>query len=690
MTNTTSSDPLIGRVLDGRYEILSRLARGGMATVYRARDLRLGRIIAVKIMHEGLGDDGDFAKRFDREAKAAAKLAHPNVVAVFDQGDNDGRPYIAMELVDGVTLRHVIAREAPLEPLKALDYIEPVVAALAAAHEAGLVHRDIKPENVLISNAGEIKVADFGLAKAVTAQTATQGILIGTVSYLPPELVTTGKADARSDIYSTGVLLFELLTGQKPYVGDTHIQVAYAHVHNDMVAPSTLLAGNDPRSMDSRRIIPPYLDALVQACTRRQASDRPANGRQLLVLVREARKALSHGILDDPKLTKLMAPHSWTTTLSSTPSDPEDTVPTSRVISSTKVDKYGKESRWRPVSASTGPAVSTPPSPVDFSEKANSGIVAVRSQRTPVFPNKVDSPTYRKRRRLVAILTSLLLVALIAGGGVFWWQTEGRFTTAPKLTGLTQEEALSTAQADELTITFSEEYSESVDKGLIVRTDPEAGAKIPKKSQIYAFVSKGPERYPVPEIVGKPLDETKLALVNGNLKVGTVTEEYSETVAAGLVISASEKAGAQVKRDTKVDLVVSLGRKPIPITDYTGQNAETAIAELKDAGFEVTSTEAFSNTVAADLVISQNPNSGTGYAKDPIEVVVSKGPEMVVVPKVGWKSESDAKKALEAAGFQVKVVYQTEEWVRLNIASATSPAGGTKAVKGSTVTLHIV
>src|SRR5215211_5639854 len=266
VTMTTVGDPLVGRLLDGRYEVTQRLARGGMATVYRAVDTRLTRTVALKVMHIGLGDETEFARKFDREARAAAKLSHPNVVSVFDQGQevagSNRRTYIVMEHVEGKTLRDILNRDAPLPASRALEIMEPVLAALAVAHDAGLVHRDVKPENVLISDRGQIKVADFGLAKAVSSQssTATQGLLIGTVSYLPPELVVSGHADARSDIYSAGVVLFELLTGRKPHIGDTPIQIAYAHVHRDVPPPSTRLPA---------RRIPPYVDALVTRATAR-------------------------------------------------------------------------------------------------------------------------------------------------------------------------------------------------------------------------------------------------------------------------------------------------------------------------------------------------------------------------------------------------------------------------------------
>ena len=301
-----SGDPLVGRVLDGRYEITERLARGGMATVYRGIDTRLTRTVAVKIMHVGLGDDVEFARKFDREARAAARLSHPNVVSVFDQGADvvDGhvvRPYIVMEYVEGRTLRDVVNAEAPLDPVAALDLLEPVVSALAAAHDAGLVHRDVKPENVLLGARGKVKVADFGLAKAISSQTqtATQGLLIGTVSYLPPELVTSGHTDARSDVYSAGVVLFELLTGRKPHSGETPIQVAYAHVHNDVPPPSA----HAPRGA-----VPPYLDALVARATARDPALRPPDGRVLLTQVRRVRAALLAGLADDPELTQDLTP----------------------------------------------------------------------------------------------------------------------------------------------------------------------------------------------------------------------------------------------------------------------------------------------------------------------------------------------------------------------------------------------
>src|SRR4051812_12551707 len=290
---------MIGRVLDGRYLDGHRVARGGMATVSEATDLRLDRLCALKVMHAGLGEDDDFAGRFVREARSAARLSHPNVVGVFDQGDDDGTLFLAMEHVPGHTLRDLIRSRAPMPPAKALSVLDPVLSALAAAHTVGMIHRDVKPENVLLAEDGRVKVADFGLARAVTAQTqhTTGGVLIGTVSYLSPELLIDGRADARSDVYAAGVVLYEMLTGRKPHEGDSAIQVAYKHVHEDVPAPSRRTPG-----------IPPYVDALVARATARDPDRRPADARVLLHQVRRVRAALDHGVVDDPELTSDLLP----------------------------------------------------------------------------------------------------------------------------------------------------------------------------------------------------------------------------------------------------------------------------------------------------------------------------------------------------------------------------------------------
>jgi serine/threonine-protein kinase len=457
MTTTSIGDPLVGHLLDGRYQITERLARGGMATVYRAIDSRLTRTVAVKIMHVGLGDDAEFARKFDREARAAARLSHPCVVSVFDQGrdrggDHGGRPYIVMEYVEGQTLRDVLNREAPVDPVRCLDMMEPVLAALAAAHDAGLVHRDVKPENVLISDRGQIKVADFGLAKAVSSQTstATQGLLIGTVSYLPPELVVSGKADARSDVYSAGVVLFELLTGRKPHTGDTPIQVAYAHVHHDVPVPSSLASPGR---------IPPYLDALIARATSRDPEARPPDARVFLAELRRVRSALHEGLPDDPELSRDLRHPGRKRRLRA------------RSIGPTTSNTDGST----PVAAAlaTGPRHYASPTVVDAPPPP------IPRQVYPLSPERMAAQRERHARKRRRGWLALLLVLLLTTGAALagWYVTTGRFTTAPALLMLSRSEATTVAHRAGLKITFVDGYSESVGKGQVISTDPAAATR---------------------------------------------------------------------------------------------------------------------------------------------------------------------------------------------------------------------
>jgi serine/threonine protein kinase/beta-lactam-binding protein with PASTA domain len=666
---TRSTDELVGRLLDGRYQILQRLARGGMATVYQAVDNRLTRTVAVKVMHVGLGDDAEFARKFDREARAAARLSHPNVVSVFDQGQDvlDGqvsRPYIVMEYVDGETLRDVINRESPMTPLRALEVMEPVLSALATAHEAGLVHRDVKPENVLISERGQIKVADFGLAKAISAQTstATQGMLIGTVSYLPPELVVSGKADARSDVYSAGVVLFELLTGQKPHSGETPIQVAYAHVHRDVPPPSTFPTAGD---------IPPYLDALIARATARDADVRPHDARVLLTQVRRVRAALRAGRTDDPELTQDLRP----VVTAPDPVDRADFEPTELV--GDLGPKAGAGPDYSPPTVLDAPP---PTAPQPATGRAGVSPERLRAHR--------ERRARRRRRGLVALLLVLLLTAVAALSG--WYLTEGRFTSAPPLTNVSQAEAETLARAAGLQVRFSEDYSSSVKKGLVVAADPDAGTKILKGGQIEAVVSRGPERVGVPTVVGLSQESAAAALGAARLGVGEVTKGYSETAAKGIVLRASKAAGTLLKVESEVDLVVSAGPKPIAVKDFRGKDGAKAIAALKKLGFTVEAKTEYSAEVDRGDVIAQQPHSGTGRKGDPITVTSSLGPPMVTVPNVSRMGVRAAQDVMKEAGFKTKVKPVAVNYIGIGYVVYTGPRARSSAQKGSTITLYVV
>ncbi|WP_328521821.1 Stk1 family PASTA domain-containing Ser/Thr kinase [Kribbella sp. NBC_00359] len=643
---TQVSDRLVGRVLDGRYRVGARVAKGGMATVYQALDMRLDRTVALKVMHDGLGDDAQFARRFVAEARAAARLSHPNVVAVFDQGDDDGTLFLAMEYVPGRTLRDVIREQAPLSPARALDLLAPILSALSAAHDAGIVHRDIKPENVLMSDKGTVKVADFGLARAVSAtgNTATQGLLMGTVSYLAPELVTDGSADARSDVYSAGILLYEMLTGNKPHSGDTPIQVAYAHVHADVPAPSLEQPG-----------IPPYVDALVQRATARDRDLRPADARVFSRQVHRVRSALEEGVPDDPELTGDL------------------TVPIQQI----RQDSGYDDGYTRGM-----------PEPTDQNVLRHDTIVVPVEKGRPTGTPMKPPAQQRRGRGPIALL--LILVAAIAIGTAAWYYGIHRYTSTPDLVNMVPADAATKAEQSGLRTTLdNQDFSEDVRAGEVMRTDPGAGDRIRKNGEIGLTVSKGPERYRVPQLVGLQLDAAQQALAPIKLNTGQINEVYSETVPNGLVIAISPKFNTVVKPGDAINFAVSKGKKPITVPDWTGKSYRDASKALRKLGFLVGRTEQYDQKVPEGNVITQTPNSGTLFAKDKVQMVVSKGPPLVDVPNVKRKSTAEAQQILTDAGFVVKVEKAPFN-LGLNIVAAQNPGAGKKAQPGTTVTITVL
>lgn len=666
-----------------------------MATVYRATDHRLDRTVAVKVMHEGLGEDEEFTRTFDREARAAAHLSHPNIVSVFDQGSDDGRQYIVMELVEGTTLRRVISREAPLPPQRALDLIDPVLAALAAAHEAGLIHRDVKPENVLISRRGQLKVVDFGLARAVTAQTAvaTQGLLVGTVSYLPPELVEHGVADTRSDVYAAGIVLFEMLTGRKPHTGKTPIQVAYAHVHRDIPAPSTWVEADWRSSPDG---IPPYLDMLVQAATSRDPDERPDDARAFLECVRIAREALAKGIMQDPKVSRQLrcAMQSGADTITVDVSaaagnrlggsthqvsagavrsgasaalleipdspaallgpyeDEEDEETGNERVAAVPIgsrDREGEHALPDDADDSPGEDESTATTrpgagPGDDDEVASTG----HGTTEWAHSGRVELNRETRARRAKRGLATLALVAVLTGGGVgTWWLADGRYVDTPQITDLTRPQASAEVAAAGLSLEVSEAYSETVPKGEIIASVPEPGANVARGGTVTAVVSKGPERYAVPSVVGLDQQEATRALEGANLVVGDVSEEYDEEAPAGQVTAASHSRGESVKPGTPVDLVVSRGREPIEVANWHNRNADDAVATLAEQGLRVVTSSGVSEDIAPGRVMGQTPNSGTLHRGDTVQLTISQGSARVPEGD-GADSQADGNEASPA------------------------------------------
>lgn len=730
---------MIGRVLDGRYRIDARIARGGTATVFRARDLRLDRPCAVKVMHPDL-DDHDpatraFAARFVREAHAAARLSHPDVVAVTDQGDDDGALFLVMELVEGGTLRDVLRDEAPMDPERALELLEPTLCALAEAHRCGIVHRDVKPENVLIADDGRVKVTDFGLARAFDADTqhsTTGGLLMGTVSYLAPELIADGRADGRSDVYAAGVLLFEMLTGRKPHEGEGAIQIAFKHVNEDVPAPSSVID----------RPLPAYLDALVLCATARQRERRPADAQVLLRHVRRVRAAIEAGETDDPDLTSDLlrtappvpavpaAPAAWTAAAgtgsgmaSATGTledalDPvvDDDEPTQVLgprgsLASTVVDRPrgaaatgapGTDTLPGSASGTAGTVTEDPPRPDDTQapRRAQASAPRVRpNPPTPPLPGvappggtgaRPARPARRRRppRGPLLLVVAVLATALLAT--TVWWFGIGRYTSTPGIINLPLPAATTKLEQAGLDVEVSERvFSETVAAGSVIRTEPGAGDRVLDGGTVRAVVSKGPERYEVPALAGKRFKAAEPRLAQRNLELGDVRRVWHDKVDKGVVIAARPRAGTELRRGDTVDVTVSRGREPLKIPDLSGRPGGRAETRLSDIGFEVVVTERHDDVVPKGRVVAQTPSTGTGFRGDQVEVVVSLGPVMVDVPGLRTLSIEDATLRLEEIGLRI-AVERTSLYVGLDRVVRQDPDEGTSIPRGDVVTVSVV
>ncbi|MGA5086603.1 Stk1 family PASTA domain-containing Ser/Thr kinase [Streptomyces pseudogriseolus] len=640
--DTTLQDPLVGQVLDGRYRVEARIAVGGMATVYRALDTRLDRILALKVMHPSLASDAGFVERFIREAKSVARLAHPNVVQVFDQGTDGGYVYLAMEYIAGCTLRDVLRERGALQARAALDILEPVLAALGAAHRAGFVHRDMKPENVLIGDDGRVKVADFGLVRSVDTVTSTSGTVLGTVSYLAPEQMEHGTADPRVDVYACGILLYEMLTGEKPHDGDSPAIVLYKHLHDDVPPPSAVVP-----------CLAPALDSLVAAATARAPEARPADAVALFALTREARGRLTDEQLD------AMPPQA----LSSVHDNADDR--TSVIPRSLTVPR---------------------PLPVNEDDDGADGVHRTSRFRSP--PPLPPRRRTRLRRGPAAIVVAVLLV-LGLGAGV-WYINSGQFTKVPPVLSKTEQEARDRLADAGLKVgDVMEEYSDTVERGKVIGTDPAAGARVRGSASVSLTVSKGPQTVRVPDLDGYPLDKARSLLEDEGLEPGMVTREFSDSVPRDAVISTGPGKGTEVRAGTAVALTVSKG-SPVDVPDVTGEDPEDARAELEEAGLKVRIADGRVHSEHdAGRVARQSPGEGEEAAEgDTVTLTLSKGPEMAEVPDVTGDKVDEARRKLEEAGFAVK-----EDRGLLGLFRDTvkgqSVDGGDTAPKGSTITIEI-
>ena len=651
---TTLTDPLIGQVLDDRYRIDDAVARGGMAMVYKGTDLRLDRVIALKIMHRHLLDDEGFVERFQREARSAATLIHPNLVAVHDTGRDGDSVYLVMEYLPNVTLRKELRHRGMLTPRQAVIVLDAILAGLEAVHSAEMIHRDLKPDNVLLGADGQIKLADFGLARAVSAATTTK-TLMGTVGYVAPELVTRTGADGRTDLYTVGIMLYEMLTGFQPYTDDVAIQVAYRHVHEDVPPPS-----------DERPGLSPRFDALVLWATSRNPDDRPQTATALREAVAEARSTLTdeeldlghEKALDDPAFaTRPILVPTATIFEPSADSAPvrtgagTDEIPYLHDDESSSDESTSDEpSSDDPAIVKTGAAAAAGSTtdaeapetdPAQDGEGASGATAATAAGTSAAGSSTTDGRKRRRRRGVLVALIAVLVAAVLTVGAAV--ALTDRTAVVPDVTaGQDPEEYISLVEDAGLRAETSEGYSESIPEGRILDVDPGAGTELDSGSVVTVTVSQGEELFTVPDVTGSAEADARTTLESAGMVLGKITREFSDDVPEGDVVSQGEPGGEPAEKATPVDLVISKGVEPVSVPIVTGLDYDTAFGNLAREGFRISRDDEYSDEVAKGKVISQTPRGGEDSDEGALVMLtVSKGEEPADEPSEDASADED-------------------------------------------------
>ena len=619
---------LIGQLIGNRYRVESQVASGGMATVYLATDQRLDRQVAIKVIHQHLANDPNFQEKFVLEAKTAAKLAHPNLVNVFDQGTDAGTTYLVMEYVPGITLRDALNEYGPLPAVRALEMMAQILSGLAAAHRAGILHRDLKPDNVLLADDGRVKLGDFGLARAISAHTST-GDLVGTIAYLSPELVTRGQADARSDVYAAGILLFELLTGKQPFEGEQAVQIAYQHANSTVPAPSGL-ASETPQAVDR----------LVAWATAKLPADRPADAGELLSKVNSLTAELKAG----------------------------------NAGKTTVMDFAATDNNATQVINPLEQASET------FFDSSATQVL------TPLEVAAADQPLQGFQRRVGLRLTIATLLVVLFASGAGWWfgSGPGALSVIPNLTSRTVDSAESALAALSPKLSLVNENSSTVTKGLVIRTDPPAGSYLAKGSELKLFISLGPKLIAAPSLVGMNVAEATTKLIGAGFRLGPVNSWFDSTP-IGQVYDHLGSDGTPIPEGSAIELQVSLG--PIPMV--SGIDQAFAVTAIEATGLKISSIQQeFSDTVAPGKAIGLVPQSKPLGAGGSVQLLVSKGPNLVIMPKVVGETVLAAKALLEGVG--LTVIVNTDQlqskWGIVKV-KRSSEAPGAKLKAGNSVTI---
>ncbi|HUC58339.1 MAG TPA: Stk1 family PASTA domain-containing Ser/Thr kinase [Streptosporangiaceae bacterium] len=661
----TALSPPVGQLLGGRYQVGSQIARGGMATVYLGTDTRLDRVVALKIAHLELSDDAEFVRRFIGEARSAARLSSPNVVAVYDQGSEGPLHYIAMEYVPGRTLRDLLAERGRLSPAEAIEVMSGVLSGLAAAHQAGYAHRDVKPENALLSPDGAVKVADFGLARSVAGAVQTKGgMIIGTAAYLAPEQVTGGASDARTDVYAAGIMLFELLTGYQPYTGESPLAVAYKHVNEVVPPPSSLMPG-----------LAPALDALVAMATSRDPDLRPSSAGEFLRAIDEVRKG--QGL---PRSGPYRAAHRYPDELDSGPYQAAY-----RTMAAPELPAAINHTLVVPPEAALDPYSAPHAAPYGAPGRVSLGSGG-GGHDEPAYEALYASPERAEPmlqrvlfgRRFWYALIGFIVVAAVGAGT--WWMVAGRYTKVPSMRGLSAASAASDLRGLGLASKIGKGKYSSMPRGEIITTSPASGAKVTSGSVVTLVPSLGPRMIMMPNVTGMSLARARQAVRVAHLTLGKIRRTVSGTVPSGHVITSHPTAFTKWPQDKPVELTVSLGPG---LPDFVGQTLPFAQAAAGSGGYRIQPVTV-KNSAPAGQIIGQSPRANTPIRPGEVVTVrVSQGPPQANVPDVKGLQLQQAIQALRHAGFQVKVNHQGPG----SRVGSYSPTG--TAPKGSTITLNV-
>lgn len=637
-----STHSVVGSEIAGRYRIISRIADGGMATVFLGHDERLDRDVAVKIMHDDIASDVESRRRFLREALSSAKLSHPNVVSIYDHGV-DGSPFIVMEYLPGKTLRQLIRQRGKFTVQESLDVIIAILSGLAAAHRAGIIHRDLKPENIILTDDGRAKVADFGLARPTDNHTDSGESLFGTVAYLSPELVNRAPADTRSDVYAVGIMLYEMLTGKQPFTGDQPVQVAMQHLNTPTPLPSASVPD-----------IPESVDDLVLWATAKDPDERPRDASEMLSRARVIAQQVSG---NSPSQTRLLR-------LPNTPTTPMQAVEKTTVLPT--------------AGTANATAVKTElfDEIEDVAEPAPEAVLTAKS----------------KRRRKAGWIWFAVVLALAGIAAVVAWYFAagpGARVLIPNLIGKTSQVATSTLTAKQLRVTNLYEHSVSVPKGVVIRTSPVAGKSVKIKSTVRVVVSDGPGMKVIPGVEGLPSTTAQSQLEDAGFKVDpSIDSAYTNETPANAVIRIYSndqrvKAGDRIVEGSTIKLLVSLGAVP----DFSGKTLDAVQDQLRSLNLVAGDiTKQFSDTVPNGTVISSSTPKAVTRTGGKVNLVVSKGQDLVTVPDTSSMNVADAMKAINDAGLTAETAVPDVVQPMAQVQS-TDPGAGTQIKRGSKVTV---